>query len=76
MRLLQETLDSSLLREKELGQQVLQWEHRLQEMADSRLHRETGQLPPGPLPPVVEKSPALLSLESYLQERARASTLP
>lgn len=46
MVLLQRTLDSSLLREKELAEQERTLLHRQQEMADSRLFRETGQLPP------------------------------
>jgi hypothetical protein len=48
--LLQESLDSSLLRQKELEQLRLQQEHRLQEMADSRQFHQQGQLPPSPEP--------------------------
>lgn len=39
------SLDSSLLRQKELEQQLAQLSHRQQEMAESRLLRVQGQLP-------------------------------
>lgn len=50
---LQLALDSSLLRQKELLQQVQQAEHRLAEMADSLAFRT--QAPPQPPPPPVEE---------------------
>lgn len=66
--LLQRELDSSLLREKELGQTQLVLEHRLAEMEQSRLHRELGILPqPTPLvlpPPGMQTHLARLLAES------------
>lgn len=44
--LLQQSLDSSLLRIKELEQLERMQEHRLQEMAESEQFRQTGSLPP------------------------------
>jgi hypothetical protein len=44
-RLLQLSLDSSLLRQKELQQRELQLLHRQQEMADSRAFRTLGLVP-------------------------------
>lgn len=70
MALLRETLDSELLREKELGQSILAWEHRLREMQDSRDHRELGMLPPSG-PPELPANPAVASLEAYLRSRAQ-----
>lgn len=64
-QLLEQALDSSLLREKELGQEVLVQEHRLQEMAESRQFRQTGQLPPS-LPSLPPASP-LTPLEAFLR---------
>lgn len=59
-------LDHSLLREKELEQQQIQLQHRQQEMAESRLLREKGQLPPT-LPP---QAVAAIQL-AHLQQTAR-----
>lgn len=55
---LQLALDSSLLREKELAQELAMAEHRLQEMADSRVFR-TGSpvLPPMVVPQVPPEDP-------------------
>lgn len=58
--LLQQLVDSSLLRQKELGQEILRQEHRLQEMGESREFRQTGQLPlslPSPLPELPQTPP-------------------
>lgn len=61
-QLLRQSLDSSLLRQKELTQQVAQAQHRLQEMAESQAFRTAGQLPSSislptrHLPPELESS--------------------
>ena len=48
--------DSQLLLLKELEERQYQLQHRLQEMAESRQFRETGQLPPSPTMPLLEES--------------------
>ena len=56
LTLLLQATDSSLLRLKELEQAQQMAQHRLQEMAESRQFRETGQLPPSPTMPLLEES--------------------
>lgn len=60
--LLHRQLDSQLLLQKEQEQQVVQLEHRLQEMEESRLFRSQGSTPPEPEPPVLPPSPSYLAM--------------
>lgn len=81
--LLQLSLDSSLLRQKELEQLVAQYRHRLQEMAEARAFRLQGQVPEPPteeplIPPVLAE-PVLADLgqmSTLLQAQQERRTLP